>query len=422
MTDSAGETGSKILQGREESRTLRPGIHILAAQGNALAVETDEGVVLMDCGPGGRVTARMISELRERTQEPVTAICYSHGHLGYNDGAHAWLEHNAARGDPVPRLVAHVNCNRRYARYRETLGLQRVLAGMQFPGLKVRFSMTDATVEFDQRLGLVDGSRRVELLWVPAETDDTIALWLPDDGVLYAGAAFPGTTIPNIGTPLRTQRFTMRWAESLDRMAALGADCLVQEFGAVVEGAAAVRERLEHTAGVLRWFRREVVERMNRGMGEREILADIAWPEDMLDHDYLRARYGAPEYIVRDLFREENGWWDRNPTSLHPAAPGAAAAAVRAALGPPETVLGHARALQARGDTQLAMHVVDLLALCEDDDPVTLEAKRLKAALCLERAQQVRPYVSKALYRSSAALLEAGRTSWTEPSTPAGFR
>ncbi|MEZ5649510.1 MAG: alkyl sulfatase dimerization domain-containing protein [Burkholderiaceae bacterium] len=412
MNDTARDTARKILKGREGTRTVLPGIHILAAQGNALAVETAQGVVLMDSGPGGRVTARMITELRSLTAAPVVAICYSHGHLGYNDGAGDWLAHNAERGDPAPRLVAHANCNRRYARYRETLGLQRGLASIQFPGLEVSFSMVDATVEFHDRLALVDGARRVELLWVPAETDDTIAMWLPDDRVLYAGAAFPGTTIPNIGTPLRTQRFTVRWAESLERMAALGAQCLVQEFGPVIEGEDAVRERLLDTAQVLRWLRAEVVERMNRGMSEREILADIRFPPQWRERSYLKARYGAPEYNVRDLYREENGWWDRNPTSLHPASPAAAAAAVRDALGTPDRVLAHAAALRDRGETQLALHVVDLLALCEDDEPITREARQLKAALCRARAQEVEPYVSKALYQSSAELLEAGRKGW----------
>lgn len=409
---TAQEAASRILKGRETARTLREGIHLLPAQGNALAVETASGVVLMDSGPGGSVTRRMIEELRARTDLPVTAICYSHGHLGYNDGVSDWLAHNQSRNEAAPRLVAHANCNRRYARYRETLGLQRTLAALQFPGLAVQFRMVDASVTFEDRTVIVDGKRRVELIAVPAETDDCIAMWLPDDGVLYAGAAFPGTTIPNIGTPLRTQRFTVRWAESIDRMLALKPSCLVQEFGPVVEGADIVRERLQHTADVLRWFRREVVERMNRGMSEREILDDLVYPDGFFSADYLKARYGAPEYIVRDLFREENGWWDRNPTTLHPASPAAAAQAIRAALGSPDAVVAAAQAHRAAGETQLALHVIDLLALCEDDEPLTVRARQLKAELCRERSKQVAPYVSRALYQSSADLLESGIGSW----------
>jgi uncharacterized sulfatase len=389
------------------------GIYILPAQGNALAVETGDGVVIVDSGPGGKVTVRMINSLRGFTDLPVTAICYSHGHLGYNEGVELWLQHNAERNEPAPQLIAHENCLLRYRRYRETLGLQCTLLAMQFPGSRLSFRMVDPTLTFSTRLSLPSKTRRIELLWVPSETDDAIVMWLPDDGVLYTGAAFPGTTIPNIGTPLRTQRFTIRWAESCELMASLGATRLVQEFGPIIDDPREIHDRLMHTAATLRWFRREVVARLNRGMSEQEILADMRYDAAMLDRPYLKARYGAPEYIVRDLYREENGWWDRNPTSLSPAAPAAAAAAVRAAIADPEAVLLEVEALRERGEVQLALHVIDLLALSDADDDITRRARTLKAQLCRLRAEQVQPYVSKALYETSAQLLERGATSWT---------
>jgi uncharacterized sulfatase len=402
-----------ILTASEEAKPIAKGVYILPAQGNAFAVETGDSVILVDAGPGGGVTRRMIESLRGFTNLPVSAICYSHGHLGYNDGVSLWQQHNAARNEAPATLIAHENCLRRYRRYRETEGLQRVLAKIQFPGLTPAFAMVDPNLTFSVRLSLPSRSRRIELLWVPSETDDSIAMWLPDDGILYAGASFPGTTIPNIGTPLRTQRFTIRWAESLELMASLGANKLVQEFGPLIDDPGEIGDRLSNTASILRWFRREVVSRMNQGMGEHEILADMSYDSKMLDQPYLAARYGAPEYIVRDLFREENGWWDRNPTSLHPAAPATVAAAVRAAIADPEAIFTQAEILRAKGDIHLALHVIDLLALSDDSDSITERARQLKAQLCRERAKQVRPYVSKAMYESSARLLERGSSSWT---------
>ena len=87
---------------------------------------------------------------------------------------------------------AHENLLVRYQRYRQTKGLQSILAGMQFPGAKLKFNMRDPDLVFSERLSLPVKGRRVELLWVPSETDDCIAAWLPDDGILYSGAAFPG--------------------------------------------------------------------------------------------------------------------------------------------------------------------------------------------------------------------------------------
>ncbi|MCP4224284.1 MAG: alkyl sulfatase, partial [Actinomycetia bacterium] len=195
---------------------------------------------------------------------------------------------------------------------------------------------------------------RAERVWAPSEVDGAIAVWLPDDGLLCGGAATPGFTIPNIGTPLRTQRLTIRWAETLERLAGLGADRLLTEFGPLIEGDAIV-DQLAATSEALRWLRAEVVERMNRGMSEREILADMTYPDELFDQPWMRPTYGSPDYIVRDLYREENGWWDRNPTSLHPAPPADAAAAVLSAIDDPRFVLERARTLADGGDTQLAL-------------------------------------------------------------------
>jgi alkyl sulfatase BDS1-like metallo-beta-lactamase superfamily hydrolase len=415
--DDPTTTGGDILAGELSGQVLGPGLIVLPGQGNSLSIESDEGVVIVDAS-GYRHARPMIEVLRAHTESPLHAIVYSHGHHGYNASVDRWQAHCAERGDPPPRLVAHRNLVARYARYRETDGLQRRMASVQFPtGIEMEqlaplFALHDPTETFVDHLVLVDGARRVELLWAPSEVDDAIAVWLPDEGILVGGAATPGFTIPNIGTPLRTQRFTIRWADTLDRLADLGATRLVTEFGPVVEGADAIRHQLAATSAALRWLRTEVVERMNRGMNEAEILADMTYPDEMFRQPWMRPTYGAPDYIVRDLYREENGWWDRNPTTLHPAAPSDAAHAVRSAITDPTAVMTRARELADAGDTQLALHVIDLLALGPDDDPVTTDARALKADLCRARAAEVKPYVSKACYGSSAALLDNGQQSW----------
>jgi uncharacterized sulfatase len=168
------------------------------------------------------------------------------------------------------------------------------------------------------------------------------------------------------------------------------------------------------TAKALRWLRNEVVERMNRGMDEAEILADLDYPPELFDHSWMAPTYGCADYIARDLYREENGWWDRNPTSLHPAPPDEAAAAVFGSLADPAAVVTRARELAASGEAQLALHVIDLVALADGDDPLVAEARLFKAELCRARSDEVEPFVSKSCYQSSARLLDNGKTSWQD--------
>ena len=413
MTDS-----NDILVGNLAGKTIGDGLIVLPGQGNSLAACTDDGVVVLDVS-SPRHAKKMLGTLRGFTEDPVHAIVYSHGHHGYNSAVPIWLEHNNERGDTPPRLVGHENIVERYARYRETNELQARLASLQFPtGIPVEmvmetFTVHDPTETFTDIMELVGGSRRVELIWAPSEVHDAIAMWFPDDGLLCGGAATPGISIPNIGTPLRTQRFTIRWAETLERLDALGAETLLTEFGPLVEGTGAVHEQLSLTAEALRWLREEVVTRMNRGMGEIEIVHDMSFPEELFGKPWMLPIYGDPEYIVRDLFREESGWWDRNPTSLHPSLPSDAASAVLSAITDRDAVIKKAEELRDGGEIQLALHVIDLIALAEGEDAIVVQARALKTELLRLRGKEVTAFVSKSLYESSARLLENGETSWT---------
>ncbi|MDM0047104.1 alkyl sulfatase dimerization domain-containing protein [Variovorax dokdonensis] len=383
------------------------GVYTVGGQGNSLVVDLGESLLLVDAGPGGAVTQRMIAQVRAGIDKPVSHIVYSHGHMGYNNGVAQWLEAAQAQGEALPRIVAHERVPHRYRRYRETAGLQAWTNSRQFrtpyPAEPPAhwFRMPDQT--YASRL-VIPGSRNcVELLHAPSETDDGTAVWVPGVRALYGSCAFI-KTCPNAGSPLRIQRDVVRWAGTLDMFRALRPHLLIPEFGKPLDDMGEIDGALRVTADALRWLRREVVERMNQGIGELDILHDLALPEALFAHPCMKPVYGCVDYIVRDIWRSENGWWNRNPTDLHPAAPAAAAQAVFDAIPDRQRVLTHARQLQRNGQTQLALHVVDLLALCEtaDDDPLLIQARELKAQLCRERALQVSSMVSRNLYLSAA--------------------
>jgi len=392
--------------------TAAPGVHVLGGMGNALSVEMAQGVLQLDTGNSAEKAEEMLSRLRELTDAPIFAIVYSHGHLGYNDAVETWLTHCAERGDPRPRVIAHENLVTRWERYRETEGLQKFFAEIQLRlpvGIlekhPLALEMPDET--FRTSLVLEDSKRRVELLWAPSETDDALALWLPREKILYGGAAVT-PNIPNIGTPLRTQRYAVRWAETLDRLAALEPDLMVMEFGPSVEGSEKIQKVLQSMAAALRWVRERVVEGLNHGMGIEEILEGLEYPEELFGLPWMTPTYGHPDFIARDIFRSETGWWDRNPTNLHPATPDAAGAAILSALTDRGAVLARANELLAAGEPQLALHVVDLLALAPGEALEVVEARLLKARICRTLAEKAPSFVSQSLYISSGRILKRG--------------
>jgi uncharacterized sulfatase len=156
----------------------------------------------------------------------------------------------------------------------------------------------------------------------------------------------------------------------------------------------------------LRYLKREVIKRMNQGMTDVEILHDITYPPELFDQPWTKPVYGCPDMIVRDIYRSENGWWDRNPTNLHPVRPNLAARAIFEAIGDHKRVLEKVKRLMDSGEIQLALHVVDLLALAPGEESEIWEAKKLKSELLHLKSKEVPSIVSTNLYLSHADLLD----------------
>ncbi|NWG46247.1 MAG: alkyl sulfatase [Alphaproteobacteria bacterium] len=392
-------------------REVAPGIHVMTTLGNIVSIETARGIVQIDTGHSRKRAEEVIAELRQASDLPLRMIVYSHGHFGYNDVVPVWLEHAEARGEPRPPVVAHENVVKRYRRYLLTSDLQQTIVELQFRspkgslrGRKIPLHFPDIT--FSRALQIDDPKRPMELFWAPSETDDCLAVWIPGERILYAGAGHV-SALPNIGTPQKIQRDTLRWVDTLEYFESLKPELLIPEHGHEIVGRELIRDVLTSTIRALRYIHDETIRLMNEGLTVAEILSTITYPDDLFDRPWLVEGYGHRDYIVRDVYRSQNGWWeDRNPTNLHPAHPKAAAEAVLSALTDRTAVLDRAKALFAAGQGQLALHVVDLLALADGTEPEVKAAKALKAEICRALARANTSYVSKSLYYSTAQILK----------------
>ncbi len=392
-----------------EFREITDGVWAQGIQfdvGNALTVDTGPGLVQVDTGLNEDCARTMIERIRTVTDKPIQTICYSHGHTGYNHGITAWFSHNEDRGDPRPRVVAHVGVIDRYARYRETMRYQELLNEWQFGfdegSMNGMFTtLVDPDVTFTDELVVGEGERTVIHRSSPSETADGTCLWLPDDKLLYSGNSVIGS-FPNSGSPQRTVRDPGRWIETLTRHLELDIDILVREYGIEIKDRDLIRRIITTTRDALEWVRHETIARINQGMLIEDIVNDLDFPQEWADLPWIPQTYGCPEFVARDAYRMETGWWDHNITNLHPASLGAAATAVASAITDKRAVLDRAEELRDQGQPQLALHVIDVLALSPGDEALVVEARVLKADIAEQMADAAPTYMSANFYRTAS--------------------
>lgn len=379
---------------------------------------TSEGLVVVDTGVGFREGEDRVRKIRERTEIPFHTIIYSHGHVDHVGGASAFLKDAEDRGHPRPRIIGHELVAQRLDKYRMLKGRRAYIASLQFPRPQDRPSARQdwASVRepsyvypdttFHDYMEFKLGGLTFEIYYAPGETDDTIWVWIPERKVAFIGDLLLGGC-PNTGNPLKEQRYTLEWAENLERIAEKKPDFVVGS-GPVISGEN-VEERLLNTARLLRYIHEEVVRLLNEGYWIEDILERVKVPEELSDKPYLAGNYGHPTFVIHDVYRRYTGWYDGNPSELFPSKGADIAAEMLNIIGS-EKVTERARQLQVEGNVQLALHLADFVIKGTEDESARSEAVLLKADLLDVRAGEVRNYIAGNIMRTSAGMLreEAG--------------
>lgn len=371
--------------GSGKAREVRPRTYFLATFGNISALETDEGLVLVDTGIAPFALANL-EAMREMTSAPLHTVVYTHGHVDHAFGLAPWYEEAEREGRPQPRVVAHRNVVERFQTYRRMAGLNEHINRVQFGlGDEVRwpreFFWPDVT--YEDALTLQIGGERFELRHGKGETDDATWLWAPERRVLCTGDFWIGCA-PNCGNPQKVQRYPEEWAEVLERMAGLGAEVLLPGHGPLMEGAEEVRTALTDAAAYLRSIVSQTVALLNEGLAHDEVVARVRVPDELAGKPYLQPVYDRPEFIVRNLIRRLGGWWNGRPADVLPALPADRAREIAALAGGVAKLVERARELAGK-DVVMACHVAEWAAMA---DPADRRAQECVRDVFRARAEQ----------------------------------
>ncbi len=260
-----------------------------------------------------------------------------------------------------------------------------------------RFVRPDVTYEDSTTLRL--GALTLHLFHAMGETDDITWIHIPERRAIFSGDLVI-RSCPNIGNPLKPQRFEVEWAEALERMIALQPVVLGPGHGAVLRGKA-LDDELRMTARALRYLHDEVMRRLNAGQGEEWIVREVRLPDELARHPALAPVYGSPRFIVQATVRRYTGWYDGNPSHLAPA-PAAEIAAEVVALAGVAALLARAEALARDGNHQLALHLLDFALDGSQDAALRRRALQLKSASLARLAAAETSFIARSILANAA--------------------
>jgi alkyl sulfatase BDS1-like metallo-beta-lactamase superfamily hydrolase len=227
----------------------------------------------------------------------------------------------------------------------------------------------------------------VELHHAMGETDDATWVWMPLRRVAMVGDLIV-SSLPNTGNPNKVQRYTLEWAEALEKIAARKPRFVLPGHGRAYKGEDECQELLRETARALRLIHDEVIRRLNAGQWPVEIIeADIQLPDDLAAKPFLAPVYGCAPFVVRDVIRRYAGWWSGEPSQMFPARRADRAADIIEICGR-DALLTRARKLRDEGHLQRALALAELAtnANPEDAEAGALNAEILEALAAAERS------------------------------------
>jgi len=390
-----------------ESEEVAAGVMFFRWFANVTAIKTDDGLVLIDTGSFFN-QAETVKLVRRFAPDRVNSAIYTHGHADHALGMAAFAAEAQHNKVARPRVVGHRATAARFDRYKRTAGYNGIINSRQF-GVAAPWPTEYIYPDtyFDDRVTIAAGGMKFECHHARGETDDHCWVYIPQRKLLCTGD-FIIWASPNAGNPQKAQRYAREWSEALRAMAKTGAETLIPGHGVPVFGSMRVRQVLLDTAEYLRSLYEQTIALMNTGAALDELLKQVEPPAALADKPYLQAVYDEPQFIVRNIWRLEGGWYDGIPSHLKPASEADQAKEVAALAGGVDPIVARALERLEAGELALASHLIDWATAAAPDNST---AQAARAKIYAARAAEAKSTMSRGIFR--AASEESAKNSTT---------
>lgn len=242
---------------------------------NAAFVVTPAGVVVIDALGSPKLAQRLLAEIREHTDKPVTHVILTHYHADHIYGVQAL---KAAGAKVLAHQAARLYLNSDTARLRLEASRTELAPWID---KDTQLVPADQWLEGDSELEV--GGVRFQIKAVgPSHTPEDLVVYLPQQKVLFAGDLVFRSRIPFVG-----QADSRQWIKALDSLLAFDAGVIVPGHGPVSTEA---RKDMETTRDYL--------------MHLRSVMGQAARNMEPFDEAYKAADWSRFEQLP--LFRVAN--------------------------------------------------------------------------------------------------------------------
>lgn len=368
----------------ERITQVTPGVwHVLGyGHSNAIFIEGENSVILIDTLDTVERGRRLSDVIRQETGKPVKTIFYTHCHPDHRGGSAAFADSN-------PEIIAFAPKTPPLPRMEDLQDIQNLRGGRQFgysltdeenisQGIGIREGITcgesrgfvpPTTIYDDDRVEREIDGVRLEIVRLPGETDDQIMVWAPEQQVLCCGDNYYGCW-PNLYAIRGGQyRDIATWLNSLDTILSYPARYLLPGHTAALCGRERIIEVLGNFRNAIDSILTQTLQGMNAGKTMDELAAEIRLPPQYAALPYLAEHYGSIDWTVRSIYTAYLGWFDGNPTRLHPLPPALHAQKTIALMGGRDAVTHAAAEAFSSGEYQWCLELCDLLLALEAHSP-----------------------------------------------------
>lgn len=395
---------------RKGVEQVTDGVYVAIGYGlaNSIMLEGDDGIIIVDTMETEEEGRAVLAEFRKITDKPIKAIIYTHNHTDHVFGASAFAE---TPGIPV---YAHDSTehyiNRVVNQIRPIITARSMrMFGNHLPhgelindGIGPKLGVTPdsslnaltPTHTFDDQLSLEIAGITLELVHAPGETEDQIFVWLPEKQTVLTGDNVY-QAFPNLYTIRGTYyRDVKQWANTLDRVRALGAEHLVPSHTRPVHGKEQIAELLTDYSDAINFVHDQTLRYMNKGLTPDQIVEAVKLPPHLASNPWLQEFYGKVSWSTRSVFDGYLGWFSGNPSELQPAPERQQADDMAALAGGTDALLTKAQDALEQGNAQWALELSDhLQVLLPDNAEVkTLRAGALRTLGAAEANPNARNY------------------------------